>query len=69
MVLIRQGFSHPIKSDGSGAVVLDYIILDTDGLSWGLQPTYRYQQLFQRQMVNVEERTMKGFINIFSLLR
>ncbi|KAM9836646.1 retinal guanylyl cyclase 2 [Aulostomus maculatus] len=36
-----QGFSHPIKSNSSGAVLLDYLILDTDGLSWELKPTYR----------------------------
>lgn len=37
-----QGFSHPIKTNGSGAALLDYLILDTDGLSWELKPTYRY---------------------------
>uniref|UniRef100_A0A8C4HPX2 Guanylate cyclase n=1 Tax=Dicentrarchus labrax TaxID=13489 RepID=A0A8C4HPX2_DICLA len=36
-----QGFSHPIKTNGSGAALLDYLILDTDGLSWELKPTYR----------------------------
>ncbi|XP_074518391.1 retinal guanylyl cyclase 2 [Halichoeres trimaculatus] len=36
-----QGFSHPIKTTGSGEVLLDYLILDTDGLSWELKPTYR----------------------------
>ncbi|KAK5848202.1 hypothetical protein PBY51_005836 [Eleginops maclovinus] len=35
-----QGFSHPIKTDGSGAALLEYVILDTDGLSWELKPTY-----------------------------
>ncbi|KAK5893155.1 hypothetical protein CgunFtcFv8_006053 [Champsocephalus gunnari] len=35
-----QGFSHPIKTDASGAVLLEYVILDTDGLSWELKPTY-----------------------------
>uniref|UniRef100_A0A3Q3S0V2 Guanylate cyclase n=1 Tax=Mastacembelus armatus TaxID=205130 RepID=A0A3Q3S0V2_9TELE len=39
--LAFQGFSHPIKTNGSGAALLDYIILDTDGLSWELKPTYR----------------------------
>ncbi|KAI3375632.1 hypothetical protein L3Q82_003946 [Scortum barcoo] len=36
-----QGFSHPIKTNSSGAALLDYLILDTDGLSWELKPTYR----------------------------
>ncbi|XP_074479342.1 retinal guanylyl cyclase 2 [Sebastes fasciatus] len=36
-----QGFSYPIKTNGSGAALLDYLILDTDGLSWELKPTYR----------------------------
>ncbi|KAL7374649.1 hypothetical protein ABVT39_004666 [Epinephelus coioides] len=35
-----QGFSHPIKTNGSGAALLEYLILDTDGLSWELKPTY-----------------------------
>uniref|UniRef100_A0A671VJI3 Guanylate cyclase n=1 Tax=Sparus aurata TaxID=8175 RepID=A0A671VJI3_SPAAU len=39
--LTFQGFSHPIKTDSSGAALLDYLILDTDGLSWELKPTYR----------------------------
>ncbi|XP_051918339.1 retinal guanylyl cyclase 2 isoform X2 [Hippocampus zosterae] len=36
-----EGFSHPIKSDSSGSVLLDYVILDTDGLSCELTPTHR----------------------------
>ncbi|XP_075948333.1 retinal guanylyl cyclase 2 [Anarhichas minor] len=36
-----QGFSHPIRTNGSGAVLLDYLILDTDGVSWELRPTHR----------------------------
>ncbi|XP_070849645.1 retinal guanylyl cyclase 2 isoform X2 [Chaetodon trifascialis] len=39
--LAFQGFSHPIKTNSSGAALLDYLILDTDGLSWELKPTYR----------------------------
>ncbi|XP_038586029.1 retinal guanylyl cyclase 2 [Micropterus salmoides] len=39
--LAFQGFSHPIKTNDSGAALLDYLILDTDGLSWELKPTYR----------------------------
>ncbi|XP_057710984.1 retinal guanylyl cyclase 2 isoform X1 [Corythoichthys intestinalis] len=36
-----EGFSHPMKSDASGNVLLDYIILDTDGVSCELMPTHR----------------------------
>ncbi|XP_061922081.1 retinal guanylyl cyclase 2 isoform X3 [Entelurus aequoreus] len=36
-----EGFSHPMKFDGSGNVLLDYVLLDTDGLSWELKPTHR----------------------------
>lgn len=36
-----QGFSHAIKTNGSGAALLDFLILDTDGLSWELRPVYR----------------------------
>ncbi|XP_054457935.1 retinal guanylyl cyclase 2 [Anoplopoma fimbria] len=36
-----QGFSHPIRTNGSGAALLEYLILDTDGLSPELRPTYR----------------------------
>ncbi|XP_019714369.1 retinal guanylyl cyclase 2-like, partial [Hippocampus comes] len=35
-----EGFSHPVKSDASGSVLLDYVILDTDGLSCELTPTH-----------------------------
>lgn len=37
-----QGFSHPITTNGSGAALLEYLILDTDGISWELKPTHRY---------------------------
>ncbi|XP_068443700.1 retinal guanylyl cyclase 2 isoform X2 [Clinocottus analis] len=36
-----QGFSYPIRTDGSGDALLDYVILDTDGVTWELRPTYR----------------------------
>ncbi|KAM4611633.1 retinal guanylyl cyclase 2 [Polymixia lowei] len=36
-----QGFSHPVRTNGSGAALVDYLVLDTDGLSWELKPTYR----------------------------
>lgn len=39
--LAFQGFSHYIKTSSSGAPLLDYLILDTDGLSLELKPTYR----------------------------
>ncbi|XP_068164325.1 retinal guanylyl cyclase 2 isoform X1 [Antennarius striatus] len=39
--LAFQGFSHTIKTSDSGAALLDYLILDTDGLSPELRPTYR----------------------------
>ncbi|KAM9426403.1 retinal guanylyl cyclase 2 [Pholidichthys leucotaenia] len=39
--LAFQGFSHPIKTNGSGATLLDFLILDTDGLSAELKPTHR----------------------------
>ncbi|XP_077401031.1 retinal guanylyl cyclase 2 isoform X2 [Vanacampus margaritifer] len=35
-----EGFSHGVKSDASGNVLLDYIILDTDGLSCELTATH-----------------------------
>lgn len=40
-LLMLQGFSHLVKTNSSGAALLDYLILDTDGLSWELKPTYR----------------------------
>ncbi|XP_030608902.1 retinal guanylyl cyclase 2 isoform X2 [Archocentrus centrarchus] len=39
--LAFQGFSHPIKTNSSGAALLDYLILDTDGISWELKPTHK----------------------------
>ncbi|XP_010903276.1 retinal guanylyl cyclase 2 isoform X3 [Esox lucius] len=36
-----QGFSHPIKTNRSGANLADYLILDTDGKTWDLRPTHR----------------------------
>lgn len=36
-----QGFSHLIKTNDSGSSLVDYLILDTDGLSWELKPSYR----------------------------
>ncbi|KAM9718223.1 retinal guanylyl cyclase 2 isoform 1-T1 [Menidia menidia] len=36
-----QGFSHPIKTSSTGETQLEYLILDTDGLSPKLTPTYK----------------------------
>lgn len=36
-----QGFSHLLKTNSSGSALVDYLILDTDGLSWELKPVYR----------------------------
>ncbi|XP_029944247.1 retinal guanylyl cyclase 2 [Salarias fasciatus] len=36
-----QGFSHHVKTSSSGVAMLDYLILDTDGSSLTLRPTYR----------------------------
>ncbi|KAK5611585.1 hypothetical protein CRENBAI_014676 [Crenichthys baileyi] len=36
-----QGFSHRIKTSNSGAVQLNYLILDTDGSTLNLIPTYK----------------------------
>ncbi|XP_041840435.1 retinal guanylyl cyclase 2 [Melanotaenia boesemani] len=36
-----QGFSHPIKTSSTGAAQLDYLILDTNGFSARMMPTYR----------------------------
>ncbi|XP_051572013.1 retinal guanylyl cyclase 2-like isoform X3 [Myxocyprinus asiaticus] len=39
--LVFKGFSHSIQANSSGFGILDYVVLDTDGFSWELQPTYR----------------------------
>ncbi|XP_047440290.1 retinal guanylyl cyclase 2 isoform X3 [Mugil cephalus] len=49
-----QGFSHPIKTSDSGVGQLNYLILDTDGLSWQLKPTYRYVSVSSRDEANVQ---------------
>uniref|UniRef100_A0AAZ3P6G0 Guanylate cyclase n=1 Tax=Oncorhynchus tshawytscha TaxID=74940 RepID=A0AAZ3P6G0_ONCTS len=36
-----QGFSHPVRTNMSGAGLADYVILDTDGKTWDLRPTHR----------------------------
>uniref|UniRef100_A0A8K9V6A7 Guanylate cyclase n=1 Tax=Oncorhynchus mykiss TaxID=8022 RepID=A0A8K9V6A7_ONCMY len=35
--LAFQGFSHPVRTNMSGAGVADYVILDTDGKTWDLR--------------------------------
>ncbi|XP_060780759.1 retinal guanylyl cyclase 2 isoform X3 [Neoarius graeffei] len=41
--LTFKGFSHPIHMSHSGFGLLDYVVLDTDGLSWELRPCYRIE--------------------------
>ncbi|XP_055012176.1 retinal guanylyl cyclase 2 [Boleophthalmus pectinirostris] len=36
-----QGFSFPVKTDASGSVLTDFLILDSDGETWELKPTHR----------------------------
>ncbi|KAL0969980.1 hypothetical protein UPYG_G00235520 [Umbra pygmaea] len=36
-----HGFSHPVKTNRSGASLSDYLVLDTDGKTWDLRPTHR----------------------------
>uniref|UniRef100_A0A8C7IGQ2 Guanylate cyclase n=1 Tax=Oncorhynchus kisutch TaxID=8019 RepID=A0A8C7IGQ2_ONCKI len=38
-----QGFSHPVRTNMSGASLADYVILDTDGKTWDLRPTHRIE--------------------------
>ncbi|CAB1351394.1 unnamed protein product [Coregonus sp. 'balchen'] len=35
------GFSHPMRTNRSGASLADYLVLDTDGKTWDLRPTHR----------------------------
>uniref|UniRef100_A0AAZ3S1T1 Guanylate cyclase n=1 Tax=Oncorhynchus tshawytscha TaxID=74940 RepID=A0AAZ3S1T1_ONCTS len=37
------GFSHPVRTNMSGAGLADYVILDTDGKTWDLRPTHRIE--------------------------
>uniref|UniRef100_A0AAZ3SWE6 Guanylate cyclase n=1 Tax=Oncorhynchus tshawytscha TaxID=74940 RepID=A0AAZ3SWE6_ONCTS len=41
--LAFQGFSHPVRTNMSGAGLADYVILDTDGKTWDLRPTHRIE--------------------------
>lgn len=41
--LTFEGFSHPIRTSHSGLGLLDYVVLDTDGLSWEMRPCYRIE--------------------------
>uniref|UniRef100_A0A673W5C3 Guanylate cyclase n=1 Tax=Salmo trutta TaxID=8032 RepID=A0A673W5C3_SALTR len=38
-----QGFSHPVRTNMSGAGLADYVVLDTDGKTWDLRPTHRIE--------------------------
>uniref|UniRef100_A0A8C4ZLE5 Guanylate cyclase n=1 Tax=Gadus morhua TaxID=8049 RepID=A0A8C4ZLE5_GADMO len=38
-----EGFSHPIRTNGSSTALLNFVVLDTDGLSWELRPTHRVE--------------------------
>ncbi|CAL8326442.1 unnamed protein product [Lota lota] len=38
-----EGFSHPIRTNSSSTVLLNFLVLDTDGLSWELRPTHRVE--------------------------
>ncbi|XP_076836964.1 retinal guanylyl cyclase 2-like [Brachyhypopomus gauderio] len=35
-----QGFNQRVRTNGSGVSLLNYVVLDTDGLSWELYPTH-----------------------------
>ncbi|XP_072517568.1 retinal guanylyl cyclase 2-like [Salminus brasiliensis] len=35
-----QGFSQRVRTNGSGVSLLNYVVLDTNGRSWELYPTY-----------------------------
>lgn len=38
--MVFQGFSQRIRTNGSGVSLLDYVVLDTDGVSWEMHPTH-----------------------------
>uniref|UniRef100_A0A8B9JKP5 Guanylate cyclase n=1 Tax=Astyanax mexicanus TaxID=7994 RepID=A0A8B9JKP5_ASTMX len=38
-----KGFSHPIRTSPTGSGLLDYVVLDTDGVSSELRPSYRIE--------------------------
>ncbi|XP_051534258.1 retinal guanylyl cyclase 2-like isoform X1 [Myxocyprinus asiaticus] len=38
--MVFQGFSQRIRTNDSGASLIDFVVLDTDGHSWELYPTY-----------------------------
>lgn len=41
--LMSKGFSYTLKANSSGFGMMDYVVLDTDGFSWELQPTHRIE--------------------------
>ncbi|XP_072542868.1 retinal guanylyl cyclase 2 [Salminus brasiliensis] len=38
-----KSFSHPIRTSNAGSGLLDYVVLDTDGFSCELRPSYRIE--------------------------
>ncbi|XP_066537153.1 retinal guanylyl cyclase 2 [Hoplias malabaricus] len=38
--LTFKGFSHPIHTTQANSGLLDYVVLDTDGFTWELRPSY-----------------------------
>lgn len=54
--LVFKGFSYTLQANSSGLGMLDYVVLDTDGFSWELQPTYRIEM--QTDMVRFLGRTI-----------
>lgn len=62
-----QGFSHLIKTNDSGSSLVDYVILDTDGLSWELKPSYRctinamkFFLFLQQFIITIDRIDMEG---------
>ncbi|KAI7814760.1 retinal guanylyl cyclase 2 isoform X1 [Triplophysa rosa] len=41
--LMSKGFSYTLQANSSGFGMMDYVVLDTDGFFWELQPTYRIE--------------------------
>ncbi|XP_030649132.1 retinal guanylyl cyclase 2-like [Chanos chanos] len=41
--IVFQGFSQRVRTNGSGMVLVDFVVLDTDGLSWELHPTHKVE--------------------------
>ncbi|KAM6969981.1 retinal guanylyl cyclase 2-like [Aplochiton taeniatus] len=39
--MVFHGFSQRVRTNRSGSSLVDYVVLDTDGLTWPLAPTHR----------------------------